>query len=133
MRILLIEDDADDIELLQEALKNHAIAFEMDVIKDGKKALDHFRSSLAAPEIIILDLNLPKVHGRELIVEIKTVQTFKNIPLLILTTSSAKDDMDYAYKHGADKYLIKPSTIEKIRETVRIIVQLTSKNPVEGK
>jgi len=133
MRILLIEDDADDIELLQEALKNHAIAFEMDVIKDGKMALDHFRSSLAAPEIIILDLNLPKVHGRELIVEIKAVQTFKHIPLLILTTSSAKEDVEYAYKNGADKYLIKPSTIEKIRETVSIIVQLTSKNPVGNK
>jgi DNA-binding response OmpR family regulator len=133
MRILLIEDDADDIELLQEALKNHAIAFEMDVIKDGKMALDHFRSSSVAPEIIILDLNLPKVHGRELIVEIKTVQTFKDIPLLILTTSSAKEDIEYSYKHGADKYLIKPSTIEKIRETVSIIVQLSSKSPVEGK
>ena len=133
MRILLIEDDSDDIELLQEALKNHAIAFEMEVIKDGKTALDHFRSSLFAPEIIILDLNLPKVHGRELIVEIKAVETFKSIPLLILTTSSAKEDMDYAYKHGADKYLIKPSTIEKIRETVRTIVLLSSKNPVEGK
>jgi len=133
MRILLIEDDADDIELLQEALKNHAIAFDMEVIKDGKKALDHFRSSSVAPEIIILDLNLPKVHGRELIVEIKTGQTFKHIPLLILTTSSAKEDVEYAYKNGADKYLIKPSTIEKIRETVSIIVQLTSKNPVAGK
>lgn len=133
MRILLIEDDADDIELLQEALKNHAIAFDMDVIKDGKLALDHFRAGSMAPEIIILDLNLPKVHGRELIVEIKAAQTFKNIPLLILTTSSAKEDVEYAYKHGADKYLIKPSTIEKIRETVNTIVQLTNKNPVGNK
>ena len=132
MRILLVEDDSDDIELLQEALKNHAIDFEMEVIKDGKSALDHFRTKKLAPDIIILDLNLPKVHGRELIIEIKKGLIFKNIPLLVLTTSSAKEDMEYSYKHGADKYLIKPTTMEKISETVRTIVMLTRKSGVKG-
>ena len=127
MRILLIEDDSDDIELLQEALKNHAIAFEMEVIKDGKMALDHIRIGKAAPEIVILDLNLPKVHGKELILEIKAQTIFKDIPLLVLTTSSAKEDIEYAYKYGAAKYLIKPTTMERIREMVETIVSL-SKN-----
>ena len=127
MRILLIEDDSDDIELLQEALKNHAIAFEMEVIKDGKVALDHIRVGNAAPEIVILDLNLPKVHGKELILEIKAQALFKNIPLLVLTTSSAKEDVDYAYKYGANKYLIKPTTMERIREMVETIVSLSKK------
>ena len=124
MKILLIEDDTDDVELLQEALKNQHVPFEMDVINDGSKAVNHFGSSSEAPGIIILDFNLPKIHGREVLLTIKSRPLFKDIPVLILTTSSSKEDIAYSYKHGADKYLMKPSSIEHIKEMVETIVSM---------
>ena len=128
MKILLIEDDADDIELLQESLHSDGVTFTMDIVIDGSAAVDYVRSCTDCPDIIILDFNLPKVHGREVIKEIKSVAIFKNIPLLILTTSSAKEDIEYAYSHGADKYLVKPATVEQMRETVAVIVALSNRD-----
>src|SRR5215203_978778 len=108
MKILLIEDDLDDIELLHEALSSRNIPYTMETINDGGKAILYIRNCQECPDIIILDFNLPKVHGRQIILEIKSVDSFKDIPLLVLTTSSAKEDIDYAYENGADKYLVKP-------------------------
>jgi len=128
MKILLIEDDPDDVELLQDALARHGVLYQMEVIKDGNAAIKYFKTSEVYPEIIILDLNLPKVHGRDVIVEIKSGSLFQNIPLLILTTSSSKHDMEHSYKYGADKYLLKPVTLEQIKETVEAIVALANRN-----
>ncbi len=123
----MIEDDLDDIEFLQEAFKNQGIEFDMDIANDGSAAVNHIRAARQYPDIIILDLNLPKIHGREIILEIKSSPSFQLLPLLILTTSSAREDMEYAYRHGADKYLIKPTTLEQIRETVNTILSLLQK------
>ena len=128
MKILLIEDDPDDVELLQDALARHGVLYQMEVIKDGNAAIKYFKTSEVYPEIIILDINLPKVHGRDVIVEIKSGSLFQNIPLLILTTSSSKHDMEHSYKYGADKYLLKPVTLEQIKETVEAIVALANRN-----
>ncbi|MBC7851755.1 MAG: response regulator [Chitinophagaceae bacterium] len=125
LKILLIEDDLDDVELLEEALKTHSVSYSIEVITDGSDALNHIKSSDARPDIVILDLNLPKVHGRQLILELKSSKVHQDIPLLILTTSSAKEDIDYSYSNGADKFLIKPTTLEKIKETVDTILSLT--------
>ena len=127
MKIFLIEDDLDDIEFLQEAFKNQGIDAHMDIANDGSAAVNYIRSGLHSPDIIILDLNLPKIHGRDVIIEIKSSDAFRHIPLLILTTSSAREDMEYAYSHGADKYLIKPTTLDQIRQTVTTIVSLLQK------
>lgn len=124
MKILLIEDDIDDVELLEEALLSNHIPFEMDVLKDGSAAVEYINSSKSCPDIIILDFNLPKIHGREVIKEIKSANVFCNIPLLILTTSSAKEDIEYAYKNGASKYLIKPTSISQINDTISTIIEL---------
>lgn len=134
MKILLIEDDLDDIELLQEALQAHGVAHEMDIVNDGSAALLYIGSAVAYPDIIILDFNLPKVHGRQVLLGIKSADPFKDIPLVILTTSSAREDMDYAYRNGADKYLIKPTNAVQLKETVEVIVNLVSveKNPQHG-
>jgi len=127
MKILLIEDDMDDIELLQEALKKHAIHYKMDVARDGSAAVSYIKSCKDLPDLVVLDFNLPRIHGREVLLEIKSAPLFKNIPVLILTTSSAREDMEYSLSHGADKYLIKPTTLEGIRETVDTIVTLTKR------
>lgn len=127
MKILLIEDDSDDIELLKDALDSHGLTYSIDIVTDGGKALDYIRNCKKCPDIIILDFNLPKVHGREIILEIKSVSSFKKIPLLILTTSSAREDIDFAYKNGADKYLTKPTDIKQINEMVKAVQLLAQK------
>jgi DNA-binding response OmpR family regulator len=125
MKILLIEDDLDDIELLQEALLFRQVAFSLETVNDGGAAVQYIRNCQDCPDIIILDMNLPKVHGREVMLEIKSIASFKNIPLLVLTTSSAQQDIDYAYANGADKYLVKPTDITQINEMVDTIVRLS--------
>jgi DNA-binding response OmpR family regulator len=127
MNILLIEDDLDDIELLQDALTSRNLQYKIQTIKDGEDAIEYIRAGQELPDIIILDLNLPKVHGREIILHVKTVRLFKDLPLLILTTSSAKEDMAYAFAHGADEYIVKPTSVEKMNEMVDSIVKLSGK------
>jgi len=129
MKILLIEDDLDDIELLHEALSSRNVSYNMDTITDGGEAISYIRNCDDSPDIIILDFNLPKVHGRDIILEIKSGALFGNIPLLVLTTSSAKEDIEYAYANGADKYLVKPVDTEKTNELVNTIVQLYNSRP----
>jgi DNA-binding response OmpR family regulator len=124
MKILLIEDDLDDIELLEEALQTEKVPYKIDIIKEGDAAVKHIRTSEPDHDIIILDFNLPKVHGKEVLIQIKSVASYKNIPLLILTTSSAREDVEYSYQNGADKFLIKPTTLEQFKETVNAIVHL---------
>lgn len=126
IKILLVEDDLDDIELLQHALLSQRVNHTMKAIHDGAKAIEYIRTCGDCPDIIILDFNLPKVHGREIILEIKSLANFKAIPLLILTTSSAQSDKDYAYANGADKYLVKPTEIEQINDLVSTIVSLAT-------
>jgi DNA-binding response OmpR family regulator len=121
MKIFLIEDDLDDIELLQAVLKEQGVSFEMDIANDGSAAVVYIKNCREFPDIIILDFNLPKIHGKEVMLEIKSDRSFKDIPLVILTTSSAKEDIDYSYKNGANKYLVKPNTLEGLSEIVKEI------------
>lgn len=128
INILLIEDDLDDVELLQDTLTANNVAYTMHVVNDGNTAIEYISTCTTCPDIIVLDFNLPKVHGREVILQIKSLSLFRNVPLLILTTSSAKEDIEYAYKHGADKYLIKPSNLVQIKEMSDTIVALANGN-----
>lgn len=127
IKILLVEDDLDDVELLEDALRDHNVAYEADILHDGSAAVDYIRTCTSCPDLVILDFNLPKVHGRQIILELKSTTSFKQIPLLILTTSSAREDIDYAYQNGADKYLIKPTSMAQVKELVDEIVRLAGK------
>ena len=125
MQIFLIEDDLDDIELLQDALAG--ISHDLHIANDGDAAMDLIKSGSIVPDIIILDLNLPKIHGREVLQEIKSFDAYRHIPLVVLTTSSANEDITYAYENGANKYLIKPHTGDELKEIVKEILQLAGK------
>jgi DNA-binding response OmpR family regulator len=122
MKILLIEDDEDDVELLQEALNTNSVPFEMQVIRDGSEAIEFVRTCDVYPDVIVMDFNLPKVHGKVILKEIKAAEILKDMPLIVLTTSSSKEDENYAYEMGAHKFLIKPVTLEQMKHTATVIV-----------
>jgi CheY-like chemotaxis protein len=123
MNILLVEDDPDDVELLLEALHDNDVKFRIESIKEGDKVLPYLQMCKIFPDIIILDLNLPKMHGREVLISLKS-STFSHIPIVILTTSSSKEDKEFCLKSGADKFLSKPSTVEGFNQTVLAITQI---------
>jgi CheY-like chemotaxis protein len=124
LSILLVEDDPDDIELMHDALKDNNILFSLETIKQGDAVLPYLEKVASYPDVIVLDLNLPKMHGREVLKSIKSNPGIAHIPVIILTTSSAKKEMDYCIQNGASTYLIKPVTIEGFNETVSAIVKI---------
>lgn len=126
IQIFLIEDDADDIELLEVSLKDNNIVYKMDVVMEGDKVQDYLKNCKSLPHIIVMDFNLPRVHGREIIKQIKNNEEFRNIPLIVLTTSTAKEDIEYSYKMGADSFITKPTTIQGFNAAVETIVQLAT-------
>lgn len=126
IRIFLIEDDSDDIELLEVSLKDNQVDYQMDVVMEGDKVQDYLKNCKNLPHVIVMDFNLPRVHGREIIKEIKASKEFRNIPLIVLTTSTAKEDIEYSYKMGADSFITKPTTIQGFNATVGTIVQLAT-------
>src|SRR4051812_33487191 len=110
--ILLIEDDIDDVDLLKEALNDNQIHYEMKVIMEGDKVYHYLARIEKLPEIIVMDLNLPKTSGKEILLELKSTNTFKKIPIIFLTTSSSKKDIEYCTSFGISKFITKPATIE---------------------
>lgn len=123
-QLLLVEDDEDDVDLLREALKDNNVSCNMAVIMSGEKVIPHLETLETLPDIIVLDLNLPKVHGKEVLKAIKSNDAFKNIPVMIHTTSSLQSDIDECMNLGADKYVNKASTIQGFKEVSEVITGL---------
>jgi DNA-binding response OmpR family regulator len=128
INILLIEDDGDDIELLREAFEMNNINCHIDVITEGDLAMPFLKDAHTLPDVIVMDLNLPKLHGKEILLQLKGSKELAGIPLVVLTTSSLQDDINFSYSMGAQKYITKPNTIEGFNSTVRSIVN-TAKQP----
>jgi CheY-like chemotaxis protein len=125
IRILLIEDDSDDIELLRETFDMNNIHYHMDVVKEGDLAIPFLQKTHELPDVIVMDLNLPKLHGREILAQIKASEVLSAIPIVVLTTSSMQDDINFSYSMGARKYITKPNTVEGFVSTVKTIVSAT--------
>lgn len=121
VQILLIEDDRDDVDLLELSLADHNVAYNLSVIYDGASAIDFFKSENLLPQIIILDFNLPKIHGREILKEYR-LSKYAHIPLVVLTTSSAPEDKAYSLKNGATDFMIKPSSRQGLTDMVTVIM-----------
>ena len=119
-RILIVEDNPGDIRLIREAFQEANVhgTYEFIVAKDGAEALDflHKRGvfgDAAQPDIITLDLNLPKKNGREVLQEIKTNPILKGIPVVVFSSSSSPQDIEAAYRHYANCYVTKPSDLDE--------------------
>lgn len=121
IHILLIEDDPDDVELLQTALEDEGVIFESSVISHGDQVIPYLKMGKNLPTIIVLDLNIPKTHGKEVLLQLKASAKFNNIPVVILTTSSARAERDFCLEAGAAAFMIKPVTMSEFKDIVRNI------------
>ena len=126
LQILLVEDSLPDIELTLEALADAKFANKVNVVRDGQEALDylHAQGEFAdrlLPDLVILDLNLPKRSGQEVLADIKGTEELRRIPVAILTTSAAEADVVRSYDLGANCYLTKPVDVEQFMNVVQSI------------
>jgi len=126
VEILLVEDNPGDVRLTEEALKESKVLNNLHVAEDGVEALEFLRkegrhADAPHPDLILLDLNLPKKDGRELLEEIKSHDDLKRIPVVVLTTSRAEEDILRMYDQHANCYITKPIDFEQFIEVVRSI------------
>jgi chemotaxis family two-component system response regulator Rcp1 len=125
-RVLLVEDNPGDIRLTQEALKDSEVEIVLDVVSDGEQAIDFLmkrnkHADAIRPNIILLDLNLPKKNGIEVLKEIKGHESLKKIPVIVLTTSDADHDISKAYSFNANCYILKPVDFDDFSKVIRLI------------
>lgn len=143
VEVLLIEDNAGDIRLTQEALKESNLLVHLSIARDGEEAMAFLRregafASSPTPDLILLDLNLPKKDGREVLQEIKADARLKRIPVVVLTTSQADSDILATYGFHANCYITKPVDMDQFIKIVKMleefwftIVKLPSREAVD--
>ena len=127
--ILLAEDDADDRLLVKEALAEGRVLNDLRAVEDGEELLDYLRRQgrYADPEesprpgLVLLDLNMPRKDGREALREIKADPDLKRIPVVVMTTSKAEEDVLRSYDLGANSYVTKPVTFERLVELMKVM------------
>jgi two-component system response regulator len=118
--ILLVEDNADDEALTVRALKRSGIANEIDVARDGEEALDYLLDAdRALPQLVLLDLKLPKIDGLEVLRRVRGVARGRLVPIVILTSSKEESDLLAGYTFGASSYVRKPVDFDRFAESVR--------------
>jgi DNA-binding response OmpR family regulator len=121
IHILLVEDNEGDIFLTMEALQDSKIASKVSVIRDGAAAIDFFASAVdknEIPDLVLLDINLPKKSGHHVLHYIKTSEKYSKIPVIMLTTSSSEKDIESAYKNYANCYVTKPIEMVEFLATI---------------
>lgn len=124
--LLLVEDNPGDVRLTKEALKDGRFLVNLHVVGDGVSAMEFLRRkgehpNAPEPHLILLDLNLPKMSGREVLKEIKTDPSLRHIPVIIMTTSKAEQDILKAYDLNANCYIAKPVDLDQFLHIIRSI------------
>ena len=125
-RILLAEDDPNDVELTLTALKDHAMVNEVDVVRDGAEALDylfcrgaHAGRSTGMPAVVLLDIKMPKVDGMEVLRQLKTDPRMAMVPVVMLTSSREERDLVESYRLGASAFVVKPVDLSAFIDAVK--------------
>ena len=123
--ILIAEDDPDDRMIIEEAIQENGSKSAIHFVHDGQELIDYLEETQAegsetpVPQVIILDLNMPKIDGREALRFVKNNQLFKKIPTIILTTSKAAEDIESSYDLGVNSFITKPANFSGMTEVVR--------------
>lgn len=126
INILLVEDNPGDVELTEDALRRSKVATKVSVVTDGEDAMDYLRRQSAyqdetMPDLVLLDLNLPRKDGMEVLKEMKDDPTLRHIPVVVLTTSEAERDILASYELGANCFISKPVDLTEFRKVVESI------------
>lgn len=129
VRILLVEDNPHDLELALYAFRQHNLANDVRVARDGEEALEYLlargehegREPHDDPQVILLDLKLPKVEGIEVLRSIKQHERTRNIPVVVLTSSAAESDLFETYNLGVNSYIVKPVDFDQFTDAVKLI------------
>jgi chemotaxis family two-component system response regulator Rcp1 len=126
VEILLVEDNPGDVRLTLEALRDSKMSNNMNVVEDGVEAMAFLRqegeyANAPRPDVILLDLNLPKKDGREVLAEVKADENLRRIPVVVLTTSQAEEDILRSYNLQANCYVTKPLDLDQFIKVVRSI------------
>jgi CheY-like chemotaxis protein len=126
VEILLIDDDPDDVELAREALDDIEVSHHISVVENGVEALAYLRAEgdfqrAIQPDLILLDLKMPKKNGLEVLTEIKADKELRRIPVIVLTSSDAPDDILEAYDLQASCYITKPADLEEFERVMGLI------------
>jgi two-component system, response regulator len=122
--ILMAEDDVEDQMLVREAFEEARLANDIAIVSDGEELLDYLNqrgaySDVSHPHIILLDLNMPRKDGREALKEIKADPKLRRIPVIVLTTASAEEDIISTYDLGVSSYIRKPVTFDKLVDLIK--------------
>ena len=128
-RILLVEDDPQDVELTLRAFRSENVQSRIEVVRDGEEALDYLfcrgdymaRSSDQPPTLVLLDLKLPKIGGLQVLRELKASAQCQSIPVIMLTSSGEERDIAESYKLGVNSYIQKPVDIAEFRKVIRAL------------
>lgn len=127
-RILLVEDNANDIEMTLEALREYHLLNQVDIVRDGAEALDYLfaRNAFegragALPVVVLLDLKLPKLNGIEVLREIRATPRMKDLPVVMLTSSREAPDLRACYALGCNAYVVKPVDFSQFTEALKVL------------
>jgi len=129
MKVLLVEDNVPDVVLIKEAFKESKRIIQMTVARDGQEAIDclkgggHFKAPLL-PDLVLLDLNIPKKSGFEVLSEIKNDSVLHDVPVIVLSNSSLDTDIQRAYDSHANFYIIKPPDLEHLFTAMRYVEKI---------
>ena len=126
VELLLVEDDANDLELAMRSLRKHHLANKIHVVRDGEEALDFLharglyagRSANGLPKVVFLDLKLPKVSGLEVLREMKSDARLRSVPVVVMTSSGEQRDLVEGYRLGVNSYIQKPINFDRFQTVV---------------
>ena len=126
IEVLLVEDDPGDVLMTREAFEEHKVVNRLSVVADGVSAMAYLRkegehAQAPTPDLILLDLNLPRMDGREVLAAVKADERLKHIPVVVLTTSEAEEDVLRSYSLHANAYVTKPVDFDRFIQVVRQI------------
>jgi CheY-like chemotaxis protein len=127
---LLVEDNPADVLLIREALEEHSIRADIYVLSDGEKAVrfvENESREVAPPDLVILDLNLPRKTGREVLQHIRASQTLGKVRVVVLSSSDAPRDMEESFRLGITKYIRKPSSLREFMKIGGVLRELLTK------
>ncbi len=127
-QILLVEDSASDISMTKEALRDSRVLNEINVVRDGIEAMDYLRGAgdfagMPRPDLVLLDLNMPRMGGREVLSAMKSDSSLMQIPVVVLSTSTADEDISESYRLHANAYVSKPVALDDFISAVGAVQQ----------